>query len=250
MKNEIMIFAQRNVKELVRSPVSWAFGLALPIGLFIIMQVIIKSIGAEAAAVMPMFDVSRFTGGVLIFGAAFLSLFAAMLISGDRAGSFLNRLLSSPMKAQSYILGYMLSLLPISAAQVVITFVTALCFGLPFTPELPAAIVFALLFSLLFISIGVIFGSALSAKGAPPVCSAIVQVAVMLSGMWFDLDMIGGGFSVFCHVLPFAHCYDMIRYTLTGDWGNVWLPFLVAALYTAAVTVAAVFIFKYRARRV
>lgn len=250
MKSEIAVFAQRNIKELVRSPISWAFGLALPVGLFIIMQIIIKSIGAEAAAVVPMFDVSRFTGGVLIFGAAFLSLFAAMLISSDRAGSFLNRLLSSPMKARSYILGYMLSLLPISAAQVIITFITALCFGLPFTPELPAAICFAVLFSVLFISIGVIFGSALSAKGAPPVCSAIVQVAVLLSGMWFDLDVIGGGFNVFCHVLPFAHCYDLIRYTLAGDWGNVWLPFIVATAYTAVVTVVAVLIFKYRAKKV
>ncbi len=250
MKSEIAVFANRNIKELIRSPISWAFGLALPIGIFIIMQAIIKSIGVEAAAHVPMFDVSRFTGGVIIFGAAFLSLFAAMLISGDRAGSFLNRLLCSPMKAKSYILGYMLGILPIAAAQVIVTFVTALCFGLKFTPEIFAAICFSMLFSMLFISIGVIFGSALSAKGAPPVCSAIVQVAVMLSGMWFDLDAIGGGFSVFCHVLPFAHCYDMIRYTLAGDWGNVWLPFLVAAAYTVAVTTASVFVFKYKGSRV
>ena len=250
MNKEINVFAGRNIKELVRSPISWAFGLALPIGLFAIMQIIIKSIGAEAAANVPIFDVSRFTGGVCIFSASFLSLFAAMLISGDFAGSFLNRLLSSPMKASSYIIGYVLSLLPIAAAQVVITFVAALCFGLTPTVGLLAAIAFAFLFSMLFISIGVIFGSVISAKGAPPICSGVVQVAALLSGMWFDLDMIGGGFAIFCRVLPFAHCYDIIRYTLSGEWGSVWLPVIVAAAYTVVLTVVAVLLFKRRTRKV
>ena len=46
----------------------------------------------------PPFGVERFTGGVVIFGAAFLSLFAALLISGDRSQSFLARLSASPYR--------------------------------------------------------------------------------------------------------------------------------------------------------
>ncbi len=240
-------FIGRNIKELLRSPISWGFGLAMPIGLFIIMQIIIKSIGAEAAANVPMFGVDRFTGGVVIFGASFLCLFCTLLISGDRQTSFLTRLFASPMKASGYIAGYMVSVLPVAGAQVIITFIAALCFGLEPVPEIIAAVLFAFFFSALFIAIGVIFGSALSAKGAPPVCSVVVQVAALLSGMWFDLDAIGGGFDVFCHVLPFAHCYDLIRYTLAGDWGDVWLPFIVVAAYTAVLSVAAVLIFRHKA---
>lgn len=242
------VFALRNFKEMLRSPASWAFGIAMPIGIFIIMQVIIKSIGGASEHV-PMFDVSRFTGGVAIFGASFLSLFCALLISGDRSTSFLKRLFISPVRSQSYIAGYMISVLPIAAAQSLITFITALCFGLKPTPSILLAFLFAILFSMLFVAIGVIFGSALSEKGAPPVCSVIVQIAVLLSGMWFDLDAIGGGFDVFCHVLPFAHCYDLIRYTLACDFSNVWLPFIVVTLYTVAATVAAVLVFKYKSKK-
>ncbi len=242
--NRTAIFAQRNIKELGRSPVSWSFGLALPIAIFIIMQSILLGIGEEAAKNVPAFSVDRFTGGVLIFGASFLSLFCAMLVSNDREGSFLARLFSSPMRPASYIAGYALGVLPIAAVQIVITFITALCFGLTPTVNILAAIPFALLFSVLFIAIGMIFGALLSAKGAPPVCSAIVQVAVLLSGMWFDLDMIGGGFSLFCHILPFAHCYDIIRYTLAGDWGNVWIPFIAVTAYTVALSALAVLCFK------
>ena len=241
----VKIFAARNIKELLRSPASWALGLALPIGLFLIMQVIIKSIGDEAAAYVPMFGVSRFTGGVLVFGMAFMSIFAALMISGDRQTSFITRLAVSPMKPQSFIIGYVIGVMPIAAAQIVITFIVALCFGLAPTPNILLAVVFAALLSVLFISIGVIFGSAMSAKAAPPTCSAVIQVAALLSGMWFDLDAIGGGFNVFCHVLPFAHGYDLIRYTLAGDYSKVWLPLLVVAAYTIAAAVAAVVVFAH-----
>lgn len=242
-------FAERNIKELLRSPVGWALGLALPVGLFVIMQVIVKSVGSDAVAQVPMFAVSRFTGGAIIFGTSFLSIFAALLISGDRQSSFLSRLFVSPMPPRSFILGYVLGIMPIAAAQVAITFCAALCFGLPPTPYILLAAVYAAALSLLFVSIGVMFGSSLSAKSAPPACSAVVQIAALLSGMWFDLDAIGGGFDTFCHVLPFAHGYDLIRYTLAGELGKTWLPLTIVVGYTVAAVVAAVLLFERNARK-
>lgn len=249
MKSKAMIFAKRNLTEMLRSPVSWIFGLALPVGIFAIMQIIVISVGKEAAAHVPMFGVERFTGGALLFGASFLGMFCALLISADRTQSFLPRLFASPMKPVDYIVGYMLAALPLAVGQNVITFAAALCFGLTPTPGILLAMVFSVLFSLLFISIGVIFGSVLSAKNAPPLCSVVVQVAALLSGMWFDLDAIGGGFSVFCHVLPFAHLYDLVRYTLAGELAKLWLPLVVVAAYTIALTVGAVLVFRHKMKR-
>lgn len=246
--NRTVIFARRNISELLRSPVSWAFGLLLPLGIFVIMQIIVKSIG-DGAAVVPMFGVDRFTGGVVIFGTSFLSLFCALLISTDRKQSFLVRLFASPMTPKDFIFGYVLGTLPLAVASSVITFIAALCFGITPTWNILVAVVFAVIIGLLFVSIGVIFGSVLSDKNAPPLCSVVVQVAALLSGMWFDLDMIGGGFDVFCHVLPFAHCYDLIRYTLAGDYGSVWLPAIVVIAYTAVLLVGATFAFRARAKK-
>ncbi len=249
MNNKAIVFARRNIVEILRSPVSWIFGFVMPIGIFVIMQIVINSIGEHAGSV-PMFGVDRFTGGVVIFGASFLSLFCALLISNDRQQSFLARLLASPMRAFDYIAGYMLAVLPLAFAQAVVTFVAALCFGLSVTVNILPALLFSVFIGMLFVAIGVIFGSTLSAKSAPPLCSVVVQIATLLSGMWFDLDMIGGGFDLFCHILPFAHAYDLIRFTLVGAWGNVWLPALVVAAYVTALAVVAVFAFRLRARRV
>lgn len=244
-----LVFAKRNILELLRSPISWGFGIALPIVIFVIMQIIIKSIGADAAAAVPMFGVDRFTGGVVIFSGSFLSLFTAMLISSDRSQSFLTRLLASPMRSSDYVIGYMLGVMPIAGVQVAVTFVAALIFGLTPTPYILVAMLFSVLLSLLFISVGMIIGSIFSAKNAPPLCSGIVQVAALLSGMWFDLDAIGGGFNLFCHIMPFAHGYDLIRYSLSGDFLSFWVALVVVIAYTAAFTVAAIVCFKYKGKR-
>lgn len=247
--NKAVVFARRNILETLRSPISWIFGLILPIGIFVIMQVIVSSVG-EFADSVPMFGVDRFTGGVVIFGASFLSLFCALIISGDRSQSFLARLFASPMKASDYIVGYILGALPIAAVQIVITYTVGLCFGLTPSWNVLPAMLFSVVIALLFISIGVILGSLLSAKSAPPISSVVVQVAALLSGMWFDLDMIGGGFNVFCHVLPFANAYDIVRYTIAGEYGNVWLPFMITFAYAALLFSLAVAAFRNRAKNI
>ena len=141
----------------------------------------------------------------------------------------------------------MLAELPLALVQNAAVFITALCFGLPLTWGIVPAFLFSVLFSLLFIALGVIFGSIMNGKNAPAVCSAVVQAAALLSGMWFDLDAIGGGFATFCRVLPFANVYDLVRYTLVGDLSHVWLPFLIAFAYTAALVICAVVAFRKRA---
>lgn len=246
--SKAVIFARRNLKEILRSPVGWIFGLLMPVGIFVIMQVIVKSIG-DAAAQVPMFGVDRFTGGAVIFGASFLCLFTAMQISGDRKTSFSERLSSSPMKPGDFIIGYMLGVMPLAIAQSVVTVCTALCFGLAPTPHILVMLVFSVVVSVMFAAVGVIAGSVFSDKNAPPICSVAVQIAALLCGMWFDLDAIGGGFNVFCHVLPFAHAYDMIRYALAGNYAEVWLPTLVVLIYTVALVGAAVLVYMKRAQR-
>lgn len=249
MRNRTAVFARRNITEILRSPISWAFGLLLPLGIFVIMQIIVNSIG-DAASNVPMFAVDRFTGGVVIFGASFFALFAAMLISSDRNQSFLSRLYASPMTAGEFIGGYALGIMPLAVAGSVITLIAALCFGATASPHILVAVAFAVVVNMLFVAIGIIMGSLLSEKNAPPLCSVVVQVTALLSGMWFDLEAIGGGFNVFCHVLPFAHCYDIMRYTIAGDYANVWLPMLVVVGYTAVLSVGAALAFRRAAKRI
>ncbi len=239
-----IIFANRNIKEMLRNPFSWVFGMAMPIGILLIMQIIIKSVGEEAAKQVQMFTVDYFTGGVVVFGASFLTMFCVLLMSRDRSESFLTRLYASPMRPMDYILGYAIAALPLMAMQVALTFSVAMAFGLTLSWNIIPAIIFSAFSSLMFIALGILFGSCLSEKSGPAVCSAVVQVAALLSGMWFSLDMIGGGFAIFCRILPFAHAYDIIRFSLMGQYDKIWLPIIVVIAYTALFSVLAALAFR------
>lgn len=246
--NKALLFTKRNIVETLRSPASWAFGAVMPLGILIIMQVIIKSIGREAATNVPMFGVDAFTGGTVVFGASFISMLCVLLISRDISDSFLTRLFVSPMRSSDFIIGYALSMMPLLLLQIVLVFFTAMAFGLTISVNILAAILLAFLSSIMFIALGILFGCLLPAKAAPPVCSVVVQMAALLSGMWIPLETIGGGLSTFCHVLPFANAYDVIKYTIIGEYGKVWIPLIIVLAYTVAFGVLAVLAFKRRMR--
>jgi ABC-2 type transport system permease protein len=98
-------FAKRNFKELIRDPLSLIFEIALPIILLFLFQQF--NIPSEN------FLLKNFTPAIIIFGFSFITLFTSTLIAKDRTSSLLIRLGTSPMKPSDYILGYVLSIIPI-----------------------------------------------------------------------------------------------------------------------------------------
>ena len=50
-----------------------------------------------------------------------------------------------------------------------------------------------------------------------------------LSGIWFDLELIGGAFQKIANVLPFVHGVELARAALAGNAAEVWthLPWVL-----------------------
>lgn len=162
--NNALLFTKRNIVETLRSPASWGFGAVMPLGILIIMQVIVKSIGRDAATNVPMFAIDAFTGGTVVFGASFISMLCVLLISRDISDSFLTRLFVSPMRSSDFIIGYALSMMPLLLLQIVLVFFTAMAFGLTLSVNILAAILLAFLSSIMFIALGILFGCLLPAR--------------------------------------------------------------------------------------
>ena len=163
----IINFAKRNFKELIRDPLSLVFEIILPIFLLFIFQQF--NIPSES------FKLSNFTPGIVIFGFSFITLFTATLISKDRASSLLIRLGISPMKPNEFILGYIISLIPIIIIQNILFFIVAILLGLEFSLNIILAIIVSLVISILFISLGILIGSLVSEKATGGLGSIIVQ---------------------------------------------------------------------------
>ena len=232
-------FAKRNFKELIRDPLSLVFEIALPLFLLFIFQQF--DIPAEN------YRLENFTPSIILFGFSFITLFTATLIAKDRTSSFLIRLGTSPMKPSDYILGYILSLLPIVLIQNILFFLTAIIMGLEFSISIIPTILVSVIISIFFISLGILIGSLVSEKGTGGLGSIIVQLVCFTSGMYFSGEVMGGVFEVICKALPFEACLKIIQGTLQNDFSNLTLIHIIVFLiYFIAVILFSIIVFKKR----
>ena len=232
---KMFTFAKRNVKEILRDPLNLAFGLGFPLVLIALLSIIQANIPVE------LFEINHLTPGITVFGLSFMSLFSATLISKDRSSALLQRLYTTPLTALDFISGYTLPIIPIAVAQSIVCYITAVVIGLDVTVNILYAILFIVPVSLLYIAIGLLCGSILTDKQAGGVCGAMLtNVSAWLSGIWFDLDLVGGSFKKIAYALPFVHAVDMERALLSGDFNGIfphiwWLLGYTGVLFTAAV---------------
>lgn len=243
----VTAFAKRNIKELIRDPLSYIFCLGFPVGMLLLMSVINKSIPPQAN--MTVFRIDNLSAGITVFGLTFLMLFAALLSSKDRTSSFLTRLYASPMTAADFIAGYYLPLIVLALVQCVITFGVSLIIAAAGGVSLNAAnlllaIVTLIPSMIMFIGFGLLFGSKFSDKAAPGLCSAIISAAAILGGIWMDVDAIGGAIEKICKILPFYHSVTAARLAVHGDLGKSGMNLLIVAAYTVVVVVLSIVAFR------
>jgi len=145
LSDKIDIMAKRNFKEIIRDPLSLIFAIILPLFLLFIFQ--------QFDIPNESYELENFTPGIVVFGFSFITLFTAMLISNDRTTSLLVRLGISPMKPIEYILGYMLSTIPIILIQNILFFILAIILGLSFSINIIWAILVSIVIAILGISV-------------------------------------------------------------------------------------------------
>lgn len=225
-------FAGRNTKELIRDPLTLLFGLGFPLVLLLLLSAI------QANVPVPLFEIRHLTPGITIFGVSFMTLFSATVISKDRGSSLLQRLYTTPLTSLDFILGYTLPLIPLSMAQCAVCYLAALALGLEPTVNILYATVCIVPISVLYIALGLLCGSVLSDKQVGGVCGALLtNLSAWLSGVWFDLELVGGAFQKIANVLPFIHAVELERAVLAGDFGGIF-PHLWWVLGYAAATLA------------
>lgn len=232
------IFAKRCAKEILRDPINLMFGLGFPVVLLLLLSVI------QANIPVPLFEIAHLTPGITVFGLSFITLFSATLIAKDRDSAFLQRLYTTPLRSSDFILGYMLPVLPIAVAQCIVCYLVAIALGLPVTVHIVYAVFMILPVAIFYISLGLLCGSIFSIKQVGGICGALLtNLSAWLSGVWFDLELMGGVFRKIAYALPFVHAVELERAVLQGDYFDA-IPHLYPVLgYAILTTVCAVFLF-------
>ena len=241
---KMLAFASRNTKEILRDPLNLCFGLGFPLVLILLLSAI------QANIPVPLFEIQHLTPGVTVFGLSFMTLFAAVIISKDRGSSFLQRLYTTPLTPLDFILGYTLPMLPIALGQSVICYIAALILGLELSVNILYALLFIIPVSLFFIALGLLFGSILNDKAVGGVCGALLtNLSAWLSGIWFDLELVGGAFKSIAYALPFVHAVELERVVLRGDFADIFGHLLWVLAYTLVCVALAVFLFLRQMRK-
>lgn len=237
-------FSSRCGKEILRDPLTLIFGVGLPVVLLFFIHLLSSNIPTGNNA----FELANFAPGMAVFSFSFVSLFTALLISGDRTSSFLSRLFASPMTPGEFMLSYALPMLPVALAQGVVCFAFAFILGLDFTVNVFLALLVLVPVAAMYIAFGMLFGSAFADKQVGGIFSIFVNLTTWLSGTWFELELIGGAFEIIGYLLPFAHAVKAVSCALCGSYGEI-LPHLAWVIgYAVAVSVPAVLIFKRKMR--
>lgn len=234
----MLTFVNRNVKEILRDPLNLAFGLGFPLVLIFLLSAI------QANIPVKLFEIAHLTPGITVFGLSFMSLFSATIIAKDRGSSFLQRLYTTPLTASDFILGYTLPIIPIAVMQSAVCYITAIFLGLPITINILYAILFTVPVSLLYIAIGLLTGSVFTDKQVGGICGALLtNVSAWVSGIWFDIELMGGTFKSIANVLPFIHAVEMQRAVLNGDFTGIFPHFWWVAGYSVILLMLAVLFF-------
>ena len=234
----LLTFSNRCAKEILRDPLNLLFGLGFPVALLLLLSAI------QANVPVALFEIAHLTPGIAVFGLSFITLFSATLIAKDRESALLQRLYTTPMKAKDYILGYMLPMVPIAVAQSIVCYLVAIILGLPVSTHILSAIFMILPIAIFYIALGLLFGSILNTKQVGGICGALLtNLSAWLSGIWFDLDLVGEAFGKIANALPFVHAVELERAMVNGNFAES-LPHLFPVLgYAILITIGAICLF-------
>ena len=234
----MMTFARRCAKELLRDPINLCFGLGFPLVLLLLLS------SMQANIPVNLFEINTLTPGITVFGLSFMTLFSATLIAKDRESALLQRLYTTPLTGLDFIMGYMLPLLPIAVGQTLVCYLFAIVLGLTVSVNILYAIIGIIPMAIFNIALGLLFGSILGVKQVGGICGALLtNLSAWLSGVWFDLELIGGIFEKIAHALPFFHAAELEKALFLGDFALAAEHFVPVLLYSLLATAVAVYCF-------
>ena len=235
---KMLTFAKRCAKEILRDPINLGFGLGFPLVLLLLLSAM------QANIPVSLFEIDTLTPGITVFGLSFLTLFSATLVARDRESALLQRLYTTPLTALDFILGYMLPLLPIAVGQTLICYLFAIPLGLTVSVNIVYAILGSIPMAVFNIALGLLCGSVLGVKQVGGICGALLtNLSAWLSGVWFDLDLVGGFFQKAANVLPFVHGVELEKALFAGNFEAASSHILLIGLYCTGTTIVAVCLF-------
>ena len=224
--SRILTLTKRNLKEIIRDPISLIFIIGLPLLMEVLFYLLFGGLTSQ-------FEMKYLAPGIVVFSQAFLTLFIGLLISLDKSSSFLTRLYVTKAKSYEFILSYDLALIPLVIVQSFLFFIVGIICDI-------SLLKFELIYCILF-------GSLCNERSVGGIASIIISAQSVLSGMWFPTEGLNDKFVIVMNYLPFKNATILIQNTLNGIndvYNDFVYPLVIVLLYSVVVFVLSIFVFK------
>jgi len=231
--------ARRALRKFIRTPGLWAMGIVQS-GLFLFSfrfvfgGAIHTGVGAYVDYLVPGYvaTIVLFTGGGI-----------AVAVAEDRVQGFTDRLLSLPLPRYAIVLGRTLADSATNTWAIVSTAAFGFLFGFRLRGSvidglaaLGLCLVFGVVFTVVFIVIGLVSPSAEAAQGM----SMIAFVLAFFSSTYVPAGSMVGWLQPFARYQPVTPMVDAVRALLVGSTTDVGLALAWSALIVAVFTPVAV----------
>ena len=234
----MLTFSRRCTKEILRDPLNLCFGLGFPLILLLLLSAL------QANIPVSLFEIDTLAPGITVFGLSFITLFSATLVAKDRESALLQRLYTTPLSGIDFIAGYILPVLPIAICQVAVCYLFAIPLGLTVSINILYAVAGIIPMAIFNIALGLLCGSIFNVKQVGGICGALLtNLSAWLSGVWFDLNLVGGFFEKLAYALPFVHAAEMEKALFCGNFELASTHILYVIIYSIITTAVAVLCF-------
>jgi len=237
----------REMKWLIRAKSRLVASIVQP---FLWLAII--GVGMSSTLTMPgPIDYLHFMApGIVGMTLLFSSTMAGVSVLWDKQFGFMKEILVAPVSRTQIMLGKVLGGMTTSILQGLLLLVAAAAIGVrpPGVIELLQVLVFMVLISMSFVSIGLAFASRMEDPIAfPIVINFLIMPLYFLSGALYRIDMAPGWLSLLSHIDPLTYGVDGIRGAILGSsyaQFPMWLDFAVLGVFAVAMILLGSYLFK------
>lgn len=243
---KLFALTKRNIKEMLRDPLSLMFCIIFPIVMLVLMQIIFLNIEA-----MPdNFKITSYASGICVFGYTFIGMFVALQVSSDKNTSFIKRLNIAPINKFTYYFSFLLSSLPLALVQTLLFFAFALIFKFPFDANLLLSIVYLIPSIIFYVCLGLLVGiMCKNEKQTGPIFSVFISLVGIFGGIFMPLSSLSGSFKTFVNLLPFSHTVQIASDIQSLGGGAIYPHILYILFYIAIFVLLSFIIEKIRSKK-
>ena len=245
-------FAKRTYKEILRDPVSLIFGMAFPLVLMVILQMICKSLSNSGTDILECYEIDKLMIGISVYCFSFTSFYAGIRVSKDKNEGYIQRFYSSRLDLEDFILGYIAPLLLITFLQSVMCMTTAFILDailnldkLHFGINYLILLVMMLPCELIFIFIGLMLGCSFKEKESFAIFIGIIIITIMTGNIFFPASSFGDGYVLFCKILPFYPTVTALNCLING-LSEAFPYYFVTIGYAIVLFILSIVIFKIK----